>query len=206
MSEAERNKIHLVFEEGQNMRVSLDTTVVDNQGHQIKAKLAKYFYWDKTNIGSFEPYISSIEALNNEVIITFTQAYAGNTIGYLPDYHRDFLTGTREYTFPGPFLKNSMGMRAFAFSNFPVIVLDKANFDFTCSPNPGADFIRIAWDNQANGLLEVFDMLGKTVYRQRIEKLYATSIDASQWISANYFVQFKSDTGRTYSKRLAILH
>jgi hypothetical protein len=99
-----------------------------------------------------------------------------------------------------------MGMRAFAFSNFPVIVLDKANFDFTCSPNPGADFIRIAWDNQANGLLEVFDMLGKTVYRQRIEKLYATSIDASQWISANYFVQFKSDTGRTYSKRLAILH
>ena len=206
MSEAERNKIHLVFEEGQNMRVSLDTTVVDNQGHQIKAKLAKYFYWDKTNIGSFEPYISSIEALNNEVIITFTQAYAGNTIGYLPDYHRDFLTGTREYTFPGPFIKNSMGMRAFAFSNFPVIVLDKANFDFTCSPNPGADFIRIAWDNQANGLLEVFDMLGKTVYRQRIDKLYATSIDASQWISANYFVQFKSDTGRTYSKRLAILH
>ena len=206
MSEAERNKIHLVFEEGQNMRVSLDTTVVDNQGHQIKAKLAKYFYWDKTNIGSFEPYISSIEALNNEVIITFTQAYAGNTIGYLPDYHRDFLTGTREYTFPGPFIRNSMGMRAFAFSNFPVIVLDKANFDFTCSPNPGADFIRIAWDNQANGLLEVFDMLGKTVYRQRIDKLYATSIDASQWISANYFVQFKSDTGRTYSKRLAILH
>jgi hypothetical protein len=206
LSDAERNKLHLVFEEGQNMRVTLDTTVVDNKGNQIKTKLAKYFYWDKTNIGSFEPYITGIEAVKNEVIISFSQAYAGNTIGYLPDYHRDFITGTREYTFPGPFMKNGLGMRAFAFSNFPVIVLDKANFDFTCSPNPGEDFIRIAWDNQANGLLEVFDMLGKSVYRQRIDKLYSTSIDASQWISANYFVQFKSDTGRTYAKRLAILH
>lgn len=206
MSESERNKIHLVFEEGQNMRVTLDTTVVDANGNQIKAKLAKYFYWDKTNIGSFEPYIKSIEAVNNEVIITFTQAYAGNTIGYLPDYHRDFLTGSREYPFPGPFMKNSMGMRAFAFSNFPVIVLDKVNFDFNLSPNPSGDFIRIDWDNQASGLLEVYDMLGKLIYRQRIEKIYRTSIDASQWISANYFVQFKSDTGRTYSKRLAILH
>jgi hypothetical protein len=206
MSESERNKIHLVFEEGQNMRVTLDTTVIDGKGNTIKAKLAKYFYWDKTNIGSFEPYISSIEAVNNEVIITFTQAYSGNTIGYLPDYHRDFLTGAREYNFPGPYIKNSMGMRAFAFSNFPVIVLDKANFDFTCSPNPGEDFIRIDWDNQATGTLEVYDMLGKSIYRERVEKLYHTSIDASQWISANYFVQFKSDTGTSYSKRLAILH
>lgn len=206
MSEAERNKIHLVFEEGQNMRVTLDTTVVDGKGNQIKAKLAKYFYWDKTNMGSFEPYITSIEAVANEVIITFSQPYAGNSIGYLPDYHRDFLTGAREYPFPGPYVKNSFGMRAFAFSNFPVTVLDKANFDFTCSPNPGEDFVRIAWDNQATGTLEVVDMLGKSVYRQRIEKLYQTTVNVSQWTSANYFVQFKSDTGRFYSKRLAVLH
>ena len=206
MSESERNKIHLVFEEGQNIRITKDTVVSDNKGNKIQAKLAKYFYWDKLNAGSFEPFISNIEAINNEVIITFTQAYTGNTIGYLPDYHRDFLTSTREYPFPGPFIKNSLGMRAFAFSNFPVTVLDKANFDFSCSPNPGEDFVRITWDNQANGNLEVFDMLGKSVYQQRIEKQYQTSINVAQWISANYFIQFKSDTGRTYSKRLAILH
>ena len=97
-------------------------------------------------------------------------------------------------------------MRAFAFSNFPVVVLDKTNFNFTCSPNPGEDFIRIDWDNQATGTLEVYDMLGKSIYRERVEEVYHTSIDASQWISANYFVQFKSDTGTSYSKRLAILH
>jgi len=205
MSEAERNKIHLIFEEGQNMRVTSDTVVVDGKGNQIRAKLATYFYWDKTNIGSFEPFITSIEAVGNEVIVTFSQPYTGNSIGYLPDYHRNFLTGTREYPFPGPYIKNSLGMRAFAFSNFPVTMLDKANFDFTCSPNPGNDFVRIAWDNQATGMLEIVDMLGKAVYRERIEKAYYTTVDVSQWISANYFVQFKSSSGRTYSKRLAVL-
>jgi hypothetical protein len=206
MSEATRNKVHLVFEEGQQMRTTQDTTVVDAKGQQYKAKLAKYFYWDKTNVGSFEPYITSIEAVANEVIITFNQAYAGNTIGYLPDYHRDFLTGTREYIFPGPYMKNGLGMRAFGFSNFPITVLDKANFDFTCSPNPGGEFVRISWDNQANGVLEVYDMLGKSVHRQQVEKAYQTALDVSQWISANYFIQFKSDTGKIYSKRLAVLH
>ncbi len=206
MSEAERNKIHLVFEDGQNMRITKDTLVTDNNGNPIQAKLARYFYWDKLNMGSFEPYISNIEAVNNEVIITFTQNYTGNTIGYLPDYHRDFQTSTREYAFPGPFIKNSLGMRAFAFSNFPISVLDKANFDFTCFPNPSEDLVRITWENQASGLLDVYDMLGKLVFRQRIEKQYQTSIAVADWISANYFIQFKSDTGRSFSKRLVILH
>jgi hypothetical protein len=54
-------------------------------------------------------------------------------------------------------------------------------------------------------MLEIVDMLGKAVYRERIEKAYYTTVDVSQWISANYFVQFKSSSGRTYSKRLAVL-
>jgi hypothetical protein len=103
-------------------------------------------------------------------------------------------------------MKNGLGMRAFGFSNFPIIVLDNANFNFTCSPNPSGEVVRVTWDNQANGFLEVFDMLGKSVYRQRIEKAFQTTLNVSQWTSANYFVQFKSDTGKIYSKRLAVLH
>jgi hypothetical protein len=205
-SETERNKVYLVFEEGQNLHVSKDTVVTDNRGQRIVAKMAKYFYWDKLNANSFEPYITSIEADKNLIIITFNQNYTGNLISYMPDYHREFQTGINEYGFPGPFIKNGMGMRAFAFSGFPIIVEDKLNLDFTCYPNPGSDMIRIGWDRLATGTLEIFDMFGRAVYRENINKSFSKNIDVSRWSAANYFVQFKSSTGRTYSKRLAILH
>jgi hypothetical protein len=66
--------------------------------------------------------------------------------------------------------------------------------------------IRIGWDRLATGTLEIFDMFGRAVYRENINKSFSKNIDVSRWSAANYFVQFKSSTGRTYSKRLAILH
>ena len=205
-TEQERNKVYLRFEEGQNLHITKDTSVVDSKGNTIQAKLARYFYWDKLNANTFEPYITNIEAVKNEIIITFNQNYTGNIISYLPDYHRDFQTGNKEYGFPGPFIKNGLGMRAFAFSGFPVVVEDKLNFDFICSPNPSSDYLQISWENPGVGLLEIYDMLGKVMYRERISNAYTKTIDTSKWTSANYFVSFKTDTGKFYSKRLAILH
>ncbi len=206
-SEQERNKLYLRFEEGQNLHVSLDTVVVDSKGNSIKANLARYFYWDKMNANTFEPYILNIEAIKNEIVITFNQNYTGNIVSYLPDYHRDFQTLTREYGFPGPFIKNGLGMRAFAFSGFPVVVEDKLNFDFKCTPNPSSDYLQLTWENSVDGILEIFDMNGKVQYRERLATTLLKTIDTSKWTSANYFIQFKADTGgRIYSKRLVILH
>ncbi len=97
-------------------------------------------------------------------------------------------------------------MRAFAFSAFPVISLDKLNFDFNCTPNPSTDQVELSWENPANGELEIYDMAGKMVYRNALTKAKYLAINTSAWISANYFVSFKSNTGRTYSKRLVVLH
>jgi hypothetical protein len=44
------------------------------------------------------------------------------------------------------------------------------------------------------------------MYRERITNAYMKTIDTSKWTSANYFVSFKTDTGKFYSRRLAILH
>jgi hypothetical protein len=96
-------------------------------------------------------------------------------------------------------------MRAFAFSAIPVVSLDKLSFDFRCSPNPSSDLVELYWENQANGDLEIYDMAGKLVYKNTLTKTNYTSINTSSWIAANYFIIFKSNTGRNYSKRLAIL-
>jgi hypothetical protein len=85
-------------------------------------------------------------------------------------------------------------------------VEDKLNFDFKCSPNPSSDYLQISWENPGVGLLEIYDMLGKVMYRERITNAYMKTIDTSKWTSANYFVSFKTDTGKFYSRRLAILH
>jgi len=205
-SEQTRNKLFLEFDEGQEISITQDTTIIDNQGNRVTRKLAKNFFWDSINMGSFEPYIKSIEATENKVVITFTQDYLGNVIGYLPDYNRDFIGGKSEFAFQGPFIKNKLGMRAFAFSAFPVISLDKLNFDFNCTPNPSTDQVELSWENPANGELEIYDMAGKMVYRNALTKAKYLAINTSAWISANYFVSFKSNTGRTYSKRLVVLH
>lgn len=205
-SEQTKNKLFLEFDEGQEIVITQDTTIFDNQGNRVTRKLAKNFFWDSINMGSFEPYIKSIEAIDNKVVITFTQDYLGNVIGYLPDYNRDFIGGKSEFAFQGPFIKNKLGMRAFAFSAFPVISLDKLNFDFNCSPNPSTDQVELSWENPAIGELEIYDMAGKLVYRNSLSKVKYLTIKTNNWISANYFVSFKSNVGRTYSKRLVVLH
>ena len=204
-SEQTRNKLYLEFDEGQELTITLDTTIIDNQGNRVTRKLAKNFHWDSINMGSFEPYIKQIEASGNKVIITFTQDYLGNVIGYLPDYNRDFVGGKSEFAFAGPFIKNKLGMRAFGFSGIPVVSLDQLSFDFRCSPNPTSELVELYWENEANGELEVYDMAGKLIYKNTLTKTHYVSINTSTWVSANYFVAFKSTTGRSYSKRLAIL-
>ncbi len=204
-SEQTRNKLFLEFDEGQDLIVTLDTTIFDNQGNRVTRRLARNFFWDSINLGTFEPYIKQIEASGNKVIITFTQDYLGNVIGYLPDYNRDFIGGKSEYAFQGPFIKNKLGMRAFGFSAIPVFSLDKLNFDFRLSPNPSTNQVELYWENMADGELEIYDMAGKLVYKNTLKATKYIAINTSTWISANYFINFKSITGRSFAKRLVIL-
>lgn len=205
-SDKTKNQLILEFEEGQEMVVTLDTTIIDKQGNRVTRKLAKNLFWDSVNRGSFEPFIKNIEAQSNKVIITFTQDYLGNVISYLPDYNRDFNPGKSEFAFQGPFIKNKLGMRVFAFSGFPVVSLDKLNFDFRLSPNPGTEQVELAWENPADGEFEIYDMAGKLVYYQKLSRTTYLAINTSTWVAANYFISFKSIRGQTFNKRLVIIH
>ena len=66
---------------------------------------------------------------------------------------------------------------------------------FTIKPNPSRHFLNINLENESSGdfNVEVYDVLGKQVYKQRLSRL-ETSIDVLNWKSGIYLVKVFNDT------------
>jgi hypothetical protein len=207
LSPKERNKLYLEFDEGQKLIVPNDTTVLDNKGNPHISKFFNQFFWDPTNSTSLGNYILKVELVEmNKLLITFKSDFEG-FIGYMPDFHRDFVTNKSEYPFAGPFIKNSLGMRALGFSYFPVEG-DPEDFltKFSFSPNPASNKIKIEWPAIVNGKLTIYNMSGQIYYEEPILGLRSKSIDISQFTNANYFITFTNKQGGFSSKRLIIIN
>ena len=204
-SPKEHNKLFLEFDEGQKLVIPNDTTIIDNNGNPRISKFFNQFFWDKTNSISLGNYISKIEVVDlNKLLITFKNDFEG-FIGYMPDYHRDFISFKSEYPFPGPYIKNSIGMRALGFSYFPV-ENESVSTTFNFYPNPSRDKIKIDWPTFTNGKLTIYDMSGHIYYEEEILGVRTKLIDVSQFPNANYFVTFTNTEGVYSSKRLIIIH
>jgi len=206
LSPKEHNKLVLEFDEGQSLIFPSDTTVKDNNGNSHISTIKDQFFWDQTNSASLANYILKIEILNkNALVITFKGDFEG-FIGYMPDFHRDFVTAKSEYPFPGPFIKNSLGMRALGFSYFPV-EKDQVDFlvKFNLSPNPASDKIKVEWSAASFGDISIYDMAGHIYYSENIFGLKSKWIDVSQFPNANYFISYTSREGRTFTTRLVII-
>jgi hypothetical protein len=205
-SETERDKLYLEFEDGQNLIATTDTTIIDAKGKSHKLYLADHFFWDKYNDNSLGPYIKSISVVDKRrVLIQFKDQYDGNTIGYLPNYHKKFVTSETEYAFAGPFIRNQMGMRAFSFSSFPITKKDDSVYDFVCLPNPVTQKLSITWPKFVIGHLDVYNMRGDLTFTYKIDGLKIKDIDVSTWAAGNYFVLFTGANGEIFRKRLAVI-
>ncbi len=206
LSPKERNKLYLEFDEGQKLIIPNDTTVLDNKGNPHISKFFNQFFWDPTNSTSLGNYILKVELVEmNKLLITFKSDFEG-FIGYMPDFHRDFVTAKSEYPFPGPFIKNSLGMRALGFSYFPV-EKDQVDFlvKFNLSPNPVSDKIKVEWSAATSGEIIIYDMNGHIQYFENIIGLKYRWVDISQLPNANYFITFKNKEGLISTKRLVII-
>ncbi|MBU2929715.1 T9SS type A sorting domain-containing protein [Winogradskyella psychrotolerans] len=74
------------------------------------------------------------------------------------------------------------------------------NNEFTIAPNPAKNKLNIKLQNSSEDLkLEVFDVLGKRIFKGVITKL-ESSIDISNWKSGVYLVRISDDT-ETQTKR-----
>ena len=204
LSPKEHNKLVLEFDEGQSLVLPSDTTVKDTNGNSHVSTIKDQFFWDKTNTASLATYILKIDVLNkNKLLITFKGDFEG-FIGYMPDYHRGFVTAKSEYPFPGPFIKNSLGMRALGFSYFPVESESVAPV-FNFYPNPSKDNIKIDWPTFTSGKLTIYDMSGHIYFEEDFTGLRTKLVDVSQFPNANYFLTFTTALGDHSSKRLVII-
>jgi hypothetical protein len=83
--------------------------------------------------------------------------------------------------------------------SFAQISIDQKD-EFTISPNPAKNTLNIKLSAKKSDLrLEVFDVLGKRVYKGAITQL-ESSVNVSNWKSGVYLVRV-SNNETTYTKR-----
>ncbi|MFL0162093.1 T9SS type A sorting domain-containing protein [Aquirufa salirivi] len=202
-SKTETRKLYLEFEQGQIMVAPTDTTFLDPTGKTQKRNMKDNFFYDGINAVSASKFIDNIEVEGNKVILNLNQEYPSEIISYLPDYFREFLAFNKT-PFPGPFIRNKAGMRAFAFSAIPIVRLDQ-NFEFSIGPNPAVDKITIRWQNMSTGTLKIYDMKGNVVFEDTYLAVFFKDVDLSKLPAANYFLSTTGLDGSTITKRLAVV-
>jgi hypothetical protein len=68
--------------------------------------------------------------------------------------------------------------------------------DFKLFPNPSNSVVNIALQSaNANGTLQVFDMLGKQIFTKAITSNEVSQIDVNNWDSGLYLIKISSDQG-----------
>ncbi|MCK0178241.1 T9SS type A sorting domain-containing protein [Flavobacteriaceae bacterium S0862] len=87
-----------------------------------------------------------------------------------------------------------------AYTSFLSTKDNKLENAFSISPNPGRDRLNLKLSKiDNNSTFEVFDVLGKKIYADRISTINK-SVDVSQWNNGVYLVRLISDKG-TQTKR-----
>ncbi|RXK46849.1 sialate O-acetylesterase [Aquirufa rosea] len=114
---ADKKLIVLEFEENQEMVVQQDTTLLTKLGQQLLRNIRENFYLTSVSLPQLKfDEIKSIKAYGNKVVLKLDRAPKEEIISYIPTYFpKDVFN-----QFPGPFLKNKGGMRAFSFENIEI--------------------------------------------------------------------------------------
>ena len=122
-SKADRTQITLEYEPDQKMVWVEDTLLYDKRGNPVRQFMKNMFFFGENN--TFNDMVASGRSVDNKIILTLNNPPpAKNIINYLPAYHDDAIFTQ----FGGPFLKNTIGMRAFSFDEVVIQPYIAANF------------------------------------------------------------------------------
>ncbi len=150
-SKADRTRITLEFESDQKMVWVEDTLLYDKRGNGVRQYMKNMFFFGENN--SLNDIVITGRAVDNKIILTLNNPPpAKNTINYLPAFHDDAIFTQ----FGGPFLKNTIGMRAFSFDEVAIEPYIASNFEPLATPElsvSGITFqtLKLSWKtvNQA---------------------------------------------------------
>ncbi|WP_459454974.1 sialate O-acetylesterase [Aquirufa sp. Wall-65K1] len=113
----DKKSIILEFDDMQEMVVQNDTTLINKSGQNYTRKIQENFYLNAIAYPQLRyNEITTVQAYKNRVILSLSKAPEEKKISYLPSYFpKENLD-----VFPGPYLKNKAGMRAFSFENISI--------------------------------------------------------------------------------------
>lgn len=113
----DKKLIVLEFDQNQEMVVQQDTTLPSKQGQNILRTIKENFFLTGISLSQLKfDEIKSVKAYGNNVVLRLDRAPLEDVISYLPTYFPKEVFNQ----FPGPFLKNKGGMRAFSFENIKI--------------------------------------------------------------------------------------
>lgn len=72
-------------------------------------------------------------------------------------------------------------------------------------PNPAAEAIKLSWDNNLSGVLQVYNSQGSAVMEQNLQQAQSILIDTSRWAKGVYMAELKDRlTGRLLSTKFIL--
>ncbi|MDZ7896649.1 MAG: fibronectin type III domain-containing protein [Arcicella sp.] len=216
-SKEDRTRITLEFESDQKMVWVEDTLLYDRNGRGVRQYMKNMFFFGENN--TLNDLVIAGRAVDNKIILTLNNPPpAKNTINYLPAFHDDAVF----VQFGGPFLKNTIGMRAFSFDEVKIEPYIETNFEPLSTPElsvGGITFqsLKLSWKtvNQAKSYVLQRKVNPNDAF-QEIAKLGAEKTQYSDSLlkdNTTYFYRLKaigdkpeSDFGTTEGLTLAKLN
>ena len=114
---ANEDKVNVVLEFDQNIVLPIDTLVIDKSGQKYSRKLQENFSFSPIKYAHQNEWIiQNIRVQDNKLIFQLFEPPVADVVSYIPTSWNTTLNNP----FPGPFIKNKSGMRAFAFQNIKI--------------------------------------------------------------------------------------
>lgn len=159
-TDTNKKEVMVIFDEGQTLVWPND---VDQNGNKYEMRF--YFYLDKSSAD-----IGSGSVNQNRLTLTSNSSSSAKTLTYLPDFMPSSgNTFDTRATFNGPFLKNSLGLSAFSFKDFPIA--DALNSPVLSVSKATATSLDIAWSAIATAtsyIIEIYKAGNNTLLKQNI--------------------------------------
>ena len=159
-TDANKKEVAVIFEEGQTLVWPND---VDQNGNKYEMRF--YFYQDKSSAD-----MSSGSVNQNRLTLTSNTSSSAKTLTYLPDFMPSSgNTFDTRVTFNGPFLKNSQGLTAYSFKDFPIA--DALNSPVLSVNKSTATSLDITWPAIATAtsyIIEIYKAGNNTLLKQNI--------------------------------------
>jgi hypothetical protein len=198
----DNKQIKLVFDKGQNIRLEKRILFASPQHELVQYFMAQNFIFDN----NYNYLVQDISTQANEIILDVPSDKPQKYLTYLPARFNPI----DNYFFPGPFITNSKGMRAFAFYKVPIanaletlkplelaaVTRNTVTLQWGANSSATAfELYRKAENDNDFGLIEIIPNQNTTIY---------TDKNVTEGLSYEYLLKATTNTAESNTVQLQV--